>query len=249
MWRARPRGTGADRRYWSIVETARSERTLQWLAAHELSTEGDPEDAAREIMPEIRGDAELGEAGKVEVGLGLLELLDTYWVTVELRWVVNASGDEAVRAGFWQAIRETLERPAPSQAVLRSLNQDWFADIATVEESFGEVLGRDAERLTEAGDGLLRRAAAVLRVSGPVPWKLKYPVYTAALGNPRLRTAVFGGVLYSYHDVYGSLEIGPALELLDRLELPADTPHLAGLREELAEGHANRHHRDDAPPG
>jgi hypothetical protein len=232
----------------SIVETARSERTRQWLAAHDLSTEGDPDDAARAIMPEIRGDAELADADKLEIGLGLLELLNTYWVTVELRWFVNATHDDAIWATHWQAVRDHLEQAVPSEAVLYSLWVDWFEDISTVERAFAETLGRDVPALAEASDGVLRRAAAVLKVSGPVPWTLKYPVYTAAMEIPKLRPAVFGGVLYSYHDVYGSLEIAPALELLDRLELPEDTEHLAELRAELEKGHANRHHRDAAPP-
>ncbi|MFG2042342.1 hypothetical protein [Dactylosporangium sp. NPDC048998] len=230
------------------METARSERTRQWLAAHDLTTEGDPDDAARAIMPEIRNDAELGPADRLELGLGLLELLDAYWVTVELRWFVNAANDDALWATHWQAIRDHLEQPVPSEAILYSLWVDWFEDITTVERAFAEVLANDVPRLPEADDGLLRRAAAVLKVSGPVPWTLKHPVYIAAQEVPRLRPAVFNGVLYSYHDVYGLLEIAPALELLDRLDLPEDTEHLAELRAELNEGHANRHHRDPAPP-
>ncbi|MGI5243420.1 hypothetical protein [Dactylosporangium sp. CA-139066] len=226
------------------METARTERTREWLAAHGLSTEGDPDDAARAIMPEIRGDAELADADKLEIGLGLLELLNTYWVTVELRWFVNAANDDAIWATHWQAVRDHLEQPVPSEAVLYSLWVDWFEDISTVERAFEETLGRDVPSLPEADEAVLRRAAAVLKVSGPVPWALKYPVYQAAMAVERLRPAVFGGVLYSYHDVYGSLEIGPALELLDALQLPDDTEHLAELREELKKGHANRHHRD-----
>jgi hypothetical protein len=228
----------------SIVETARSDRTRAWLAAHELDTDGDPDDAARDLMPEIRGDQELSPADKLEVGLGLLEILDTYWVTVELRWFINAADDEELWATHWEAIRAHLEQPRPSEAVLYSLWVDWFEDIATVERAFTAVLARDVDRLGEPDEALQRRAAAVLKVSGPVPWKLKYPVYTAAAEHERLRRAVFSGVLYSFHDVYGSLEIGPALELLDRLGLPAETEHLTELREELAAGHANQHHRD-----
>ncbi|WP_433059798.1 hypothetical protein [Dactylosporangium sp. CS-033363] len=226
------------------METARSERTRQWLAAHSLDTEGDPNDAARDLMPEIRGDDELSDAEKLEVGLGLLEILNAYWVLVELRWFVNATEDDALWDTHWQALREQLEQPRPSEAVLYSLWVDWFEDIATVERAFHEVLGRDAGRLGEDDEGLQRRAGAVLKVSGPVPWKLKFPVYQAAAEHERLRAAVFGGVLYSFHDVYGSLEIQPALELLDRLDLPSETEHLEELREELAAGHANQHHRD-----
>ncbi|MFI5909641.1 hypothetical protein [Dactylosporangium sp. NPDC051541] len=222
------------------METARSDRTRQWLAAHDLDTEGDPNDAARDLMPEIRADEELSPADKLEVGLGLLEILGAYWVLVELRWLVNA--DESLWTTYWQAIREYLEQ-APSEAILYSLWNDWFEDIETSERAFTEVLGQDFQD-KDPDEAFLRRATAVLKVSGPVPWKVKFPVYTAAAEHERLRKAVFSGVLYSFHDVYGSLEIAPALELLDRLDLPADTEHLTELREELAAGHANQHHRD-----
>jgi hypothetical protein len=227
----------------SIVETARSDRTRQWLAAHELDTEGDPNDAARDLMPEIRADEGISRADRLEVGLGLLELLDDYWVTVELRWFVNAAADDALWATHWQAMREHLEQPRASEAVLYSLWVDWFEDIETVERAFTEVLARDAARLGEDDEALLRRATAVLKVSGPVPWKLKFPVYTAAAEVERLRPAVFSGLLYSFHDVYGSLEVAPALDLLDRLSLPEQTEHLADLRAELAAGHANQRDR------
>ncbi|GAA3456285.1 hypothetical protein [Dactylosporangium matsuzakiense] len=224
------------------METARSDRTRQWLAAHDLDTDGDPNDAARDLMPEIRADDELSPADKLEIGLGLLEILGAYWVLVELRWLVNA--DESLWDTHWQALRDYLEQPRPSEAVLYSLWNDWFEDIETSQRAFTEVLGRDVAKLGGADEALLRRATAVLKVSGPVPWKVKFPVYSAAAEHERLHRAVFSGVLYSFHDVYGSLEIEPALELLDRLALPPDTEHLAELREELAAGHANQHHRD-----
>jgi hypothetical protein len=233
-----------DREYWMIVETARSDRTRQWLAAHDLDTDGDPIDAARDLMPEIRGDDELSPADQLEIGLGLLEILGAHWVLVELRWLVNASGDAGLWATHWQAIREYLEQPRPSEAVLYSLWNDWFEDIETSERAFTEVLGRDVADFDPQDEALLRRASAVLKVSGPVPWKVKFPVYTAAAEHAQLHQAVFSGVLYSFHDVYGSLEIAPALELLDRLDLPETTEHLAELRAELAAGHANQHHRD-----
>jgi hypothetical protein len=45
----------------------------------------------------------------------------------------------------------------------------------------------------------------------------------------------------SYHDIYGHLEPTAALAILARLQLPADTPHLAALRSVLAAGHRNHY--------
>lgn len=241
-------GKAENRRYFSIVETARSDRTRQWLTAHDLTMEGDPEQAARDLIDRILEDADLDPAGRLEMGLGLLELLEQYWITVELRWFVNGAADEAIWAAHWQAYREYLEEAVAGEAVLHSLWSDWFEDIDTVERAFGEVLGNDAGALAGGDERLLRRAAAVLRVTGPVPWRIKHPVYVAAAEVERLRPAVFAGILYSHHDLYGSLEIAPALELLDRLGLPDDTEHLADLRAALTEGYANRRDRKSASP-
>lgn len=67
-------------------------------------------------------------------------------------------------------------------------------------------------------------------------------LYEAVATVPELRLALFNGLRASYHDVYGDLEPVPALALLDRLQLPADTPHLVPLRAVLAAG-ARNHYR------
>ncbi|MEU5303512.1 hypothetical protein ACH4YO_32240 [Streptomyces noursei] len=61
------------------------------------------------------------------------------------------------------------------------------------------------------------------------------------MGLPGLHGPLFKGLLAGYHDVYGELEPTAALALLARLQLPADTPHLAELRSVLAAGHRNHH--------
>ena len=108
------------------METARSERTIKWLTAHELDTEGDPSDVAHEVIPLILEDEELSKADRLDLALGLLDLIGHYWITVELRWFLNGAGDEALGATHWQAFREHLERPVPTEAVLYSLWVDWI---------------------------------------------------------------------------------------------------------------------------
>jgi hypothetical protein len=225
----------------SIVETERAQLARQWLTAHDVVEVDD--ESVRDVVPRILDDPELDPAGRLDVALGLLELLPIYWITVQLRWYVNGSRDAALQEAFWSAIRSHLEAAVPTEAVLHSLWSDWFSDIDTTERAFAEVIGDDAGRLADGDEALTRRAAAVLKVSGPVPWRIKHPVYAAAADVAQLRPAVFNGVLYSFHDVYGSLQIDPALELLERLELPEETAHLADLRAALREGISNDHHR------
>ncbi|MFD5840962.1 hypothetical protein ACFWJG_05765 [Streptomyces chartreusis] len=59
--------------------------------------------------------------------------------------------------------------------------------------------------------------------------------------SPALRAALFGGLRASFHDVYGDLDPAAALALLDQLDLPANTQHLAELRHVLAAGHKNHY--------
>ncbi len=116
-------------------------------------------------------------------------------------------------------------------------------------------LGRLVRRPRHRADGLHRgppqghRAAAAGRPGAPAaPRPARAGILrTGALagqhrstgprpGSRPLHEAVFRGVLHSHHDVYGGLEPAAALAVLDRLALPADTKHLAGLRNAPAGG-------------
>ncbi|MFJ3981226.1 hypothetical protein [Streptomyces fungicidicus] len=66
---------------------------------------------------------------------------------------------------------------------------------------------------------------------------MKELTYRTAMRLPALHSAVFRGLLASFHDVYGDLDPAAALAFLGRLELPANTQHLAELRHVLAAGH------------
>ncbi|MEU6472621.1 hypothetical protein ABZ927_26415 [Streptomyces massasporeus] len=50
----------------------------------------------------------------------------------------------------------------------------------------------------------------------------------------------------SFHDVHGDLEPVAALALLDQLDIPTSTRHLAELRHVLAGGHKNHHRSPSA---
>ncbi|WP_229922847.1 hypothetical protein [Streptomyces morookaense] len=79
---------------------------------------------------------------------------------------------------------------------------------------------------------------------------MKQKTYDTAAQLPALHGPLFKGLLAGYHDVYGDLEPTAALTLLTRLQLPADTSHLAELRSVLTAGHGNHyrspHAWDDA---
>ncbi|MFE7511058.1 hypothetical protein ACFU8I_07480 [Streptomyces sp. NPDC057540] len=185
---------------------------------------------------------DLRAADQVRLAFGLLDLLDEYWVTCEIRFA-NESAEGPLPADvLWDGYRQRLEADRESEAVTYSLWVDWFEDHATSATAFAEVLGNDIDRVAaQLSEAPLRRARRVLECSGPVRWTVKEPTYRTAMRLPDLHSAVFRGLLASFHDVYGDLEPAAALALLDRLDLPTGTQHLAALRHVLAAGHENHY--------
>ncbi|MCX4807223.1 hypothetical protein OG594_37390 [Streptomyces sp. NBC_01214] len=183
------------------------------------------------------GDDSLGTERRLRLGFGLVDLLDEYWVTVEIGFAVQGASDPDTACALWNGYRTRLAAPADCEAIVYSLWVDWFEDRDTAETAFTEVLGRDITQLwPDAPEPLLRRGRRVLEASGPVPWQVKAPVYRAATRVPALHEAVFRGILHSHHDVYGDLDPVRALAVLDLLDLPEDTEHLAELRSALESG-------------
>ncbi|MFD0151121.1 hypothetical protein ACWGQ4_02465 [Streptomyces sp. NPDC055721] len=183
---------------------------------------------------------DLHTADQVQLAFGLLDLLDEYWVTCEIRFANEGAEGPLPADVLWGGYRQRLEADREAEAVTYSLWVDWFEDPATSATAFAEVLGNDIDRVVaERSELLLRRARRVLECSGPVRWTVKDLTYRTAMRLPDLHSAVFRGLLASFQDVYGDLEPAAALALLDRLDLPTNTQHLAELRHVLAAGHKN----------
>ncbi|MFI6149680.1 hypothetical protein [Streptomyces sp. NPDC051109] len=185
---------------------------------------------------------DLDAADQVRLAFGLLDLLDEYWVTCEIRFANEGAEGPLPADVLWDGYRRRLEADRDIEAVTYSLWVDWFEDHTTSARAFAEVLGNDVDRVVaERSEVLLRRARRVLECSGPVRWTVKEPTYRTAMRLPALHPAVFRGLRASFHDVYGDLEPVAALALLDRLDLPTNTQHLAELRHVLAAGHKNHY--------
>ncbi|MFF7379248.1 hypothetical protein ACIP4Q_27860 [Streptomyces massasporeus] len=185
---------------------------------------------------------ELDTADQLRLAFGLLDLLDAYWVTCEIRFA-NEDAEGPLPADLlWDGYRRRLEADRDVEAVVYSLWVDWFEDPTTSAVAFAEVLANDIDRVVvERSESLLRRARRVLECSGPVRWTVKEPTYRAAVRLPALHSAVFLGLRASFHDVHGDLEPAAALALLDQLDIPTSTRHLAELRHVLAAGHKDHH--------
>ncbi|GCD41170.1 hypothetical protein [Streptomyces paromomycinus] len=209
-----------------------------------------PQQVAHAWADEALSDSGLDAPARLRLAFGLLDLLGDYWVTCELRFAVRDERHPLRADLFWDACRRRLEAPEEPKTLVYSLWVDWFEDRATAAEAFTEVLVDAVEGAPDgtARDALLRRATRVLGVSGPVPWPVKHATYRSAATVPQLHPALFRGLLGSYHDLYGDLEPRAALALLDQLDLPAATEHLAPLRAVLTAGHQNHYRAPDAWP-
>ncbi|MEU5884793.1 hypothetical protein [Spirillospora sp. NPDC047279] len=221
-----------------------------WESDGEVSSAND---LVHMVTGSIMVDGDLTPAERVRTGFGLLDLTGEGWVLVEIGWGLKAMKAPEADEMFWICCRRRLEAPEPCEPVQYRLWVDWFEHDDTVERAFAEVLGNDVSwlrghdrrgRVTQ--DPRFRRADRVLRVTGPVPWALKLPVYQAARTSRELHPAIFQGLLTSYHDVYGKLEPAPALAVLEGLDLPPDTEHLGRLRTVLRGGHENHYRSPEA---
>ncbi|WP_327676918.1 hypothetical protein [Streptomyces sp. NBC_00467] len=185
---------------------------------------------------------DLDAADQVRLAFGLLDLLDDYWVTCEIRFADGSADGPLPTEVLWDGYRRRLEADRNAEAVTYSLWVDWFEDHTTSATAFAEVLGHDIDRVVaDPSEALRRRARRVLECSGPVRWPVKAPTYRTAMRLPDLHPALFRGLRASFHDVYGDLEPAAALALLDQLDLPPNTQHRAELRQVLAAGHKNHY--------
>lgn len=196
-------------------------------------------------------DESMDVAEQARLAFGMLDLLDDYWVTCEIRFADRGLQGPLPADVLWGGYRRRLEADRDAEAVTYSLGVDWFEDRDTAAMAFAEVLGNDIDHAAaERSDASLRRASRVLAYSSPVPWLVKQEAYDSAVQLPALHVPLFEGLLAGYHDVYGDLEPTAALALLAQLQLPAETPNLAELWSVLAAGHRNHyrspHAWDDA---
>ncbi len=170
-------------------------------------------------------EASLGE--RLRMALRLYAEMPCYANTIALHGFYREF-DAAQRGLLWDAYRAWLgsadDRLADPAA--HSLWVDFFEDEAIVEEAWREAIRREPP-------GWERRVERVLRVCGPVPWRCKAGLLGELAADPRRHHAVFRALAGSAFDAFG--DVGPgAAALLDRLELPADTPDRAALRARLA---------------
>jgi hypothetical protein len=133
----------------------------------------------------------------------------------------------SARAPFWQELAAScaLERSARADAVETALFADFFADPMSVEEAWAALVDPG---LPEA---CLR---AALRVSAPVPWRLKRLVIARLLAKETWHPVLFQALRGGLHAFFGpTLEREEALLVLGRLALPGREAERQQLEEAL----------------
>jgi hypothetical protein len=146
------------------VRTPEAVGTLRWLAEQgvtflaagrrlETDLSGDRELTDNELAHAwadgVLTDDELAPLDRLRNGLGLLDLVDEYWVTFELGVFLAEQDDPAVTAAFWAGYRQRIEGIEPLTQVLYSLWADWFEDRSTVDVAFAAVIGDDVRPAAE----------------------------------------------------------------------------------------------------
>lgn len=129
---------------------------------------------------------------------------------------------------FWDWIRHQLETPdlALNQPVTYALWCDFFEDPQTVDTAWTHLMTPLPSR---------QALQTILIHSGPVPFPLKRVLYATLLPDATWHYFIFRSLLHTQFDVYGKLEKQEARRLVQRLELPADTEHVATLKQALGD--------------
>lgn len=217
-------------------------RTREWLESRGVVASGDDawsspwsdhpvtDDELAHHLAWAPEDPDLGSEDRL-MWFGLLDLLDNYAAAMYLAW--EFTGADAEFAGrldlVWDFCREVLERTEETSGVPYWLWVDWFEDPATSALAFTSVVGA-----VSSSPGDLRRVDRVVRVSGPVAWPAKIPIYYQALAFPQLHDAVLEGLMGSVRDVYGQVDVDSPVSLLSRLNVSGDGAELAAqLKSEL----------------
>lgn len=116
------------------------------------------------------------------------------------------------RAMFWSFSREMLSSPGDALAdpVAYSMWCDFFEDPSRVDEAWRMLVTEDSS------PRMLRR---ILDASGPVPFRLKQPLYDRLISDDSWHDSIFQSLLFSSGDVYGDFDREAAARVFSKLTL------------------------------
>ncbi|MBS1645742.1 MAG: hypothetical protein JST67_00235 [Bacteroidetes bacterium] len=98
----------------------------------------------------------------------------------------------------------------------------------------------DKNTVSESWHGLLKNSTQAIRLlllkecSGPVPFYLKEPVYTALIKKPVHHAVIFTSLFHSAYDTYGRIDKKKAYDILQHLQISKKTKRYQLLDKKLS---------------
>lgn len=169
--------------------------------------------------------------GRLELLLRLFHELPLYSVLASTKPLL-AELSPAGRDLLWHELASAAarERSAAADAAETALFADFFADSQCVDEAWNVLISPGHP------EGCLRCA---LRVSSPVPWRLKRLVFARLLADPngpKWHPLLFQALRGARHAFFGAtVDREEGLLVLDRLTLPGREGELIALQKSLGE--------------
>jgi hypothetical protein len=194
----------------------------RWASDDLLGSRDGP---AAEVPHDVADHVWAAGADRLELLFAVYERMPCYAVLMYSTGPFAEDFRDEEKERFWAAYRRLLEQPERrlAEPVLYSLWVDYFEDPSTVEEAWRETTAQTGD-----WEPRIRR---LLPVSGPVPYALKAPLYLRLLPDRRFHEPILEGLVGGARDVFGKLDATKALQIVDKLRLPAT--QTAELRREL----------------
>jgi len=116
------------------------------------------------------------------------------------------------RMMFWAFSRDRVSSPddALADPVAYSMWCDFFEDSARLKEAWQMLVTEESSPL------MLRR---ILDACGPVPFRLKQPLYDRLITDESWHDSIFQSLLFSHTDVYGDFDREAAACIYSKLTL------------------------------
>ena len=205
---------------WSTAAGCGLENEPEEIA---LDIPGDPARVPHEIAEHLwfGSDTDLGEC--LHLALDVYDRMPCYATLSYIRHF--AAQFEAADLGMvWNSYRRWLEGPDDRLAdpVAYSLVKDFFPSREFVAEAWRALSTLEQPRV--------RRLKRLLRISGPVPYRLKAELYARLMNDPRWHPSILES-LKSRSDI----DAAEAEEILGKLCFSDDAPELDPTRERLLE--------------
>lgn len=182
-------------------------------------------DIPHEIMTDFIWESDLSVREKIQLTFDLYDDMPCYAYLMYLKLHYSDFAPEEKLFCLHQ-IRNRINsgKLEYSKPAAYSLWVDFFEDQSTVRETWEIMTDK-----TMPEEGLQQ----MLIASGPVPFELKKELYERLIRQKKWHCYIFRSLLHSRFDVYGQLNRKEARKLLEQLDLPEDTEHLALLRKKL----------------